>query len=65
MMMMIVKGGGTYEFSVTLAAHKNLDKDHLVFGEMIQGNDVIDKILKVPVSTDDPISSKKIFSSAG
>lgn len=30
------KGGGTYEFSITLAADRKLDSDHIVFGRMLE-----------------------------
>jgi cyclophilin family peptidyl-prolyl cis-trans isomerase len=71
------RGGGTYEFSVTTQANEELDKDHVVFGRLLmkegggeekyrKGNEeVIESILKVKVSTDDPIASKKIFAAAG
>jgi cyclophilin family peptidyl-prolyl cis-trans isomerase len=30
------RGGGTYEFSITLAPNTQLDKDHLVFGKLLE-----------------------------
>jgi len=40
------KGGGTFEFSVTLAANPKLDQDNIVFGELLSGQEVVDQILK-------------------
>jgi cyclophilin family peptidyl-prolyl cis-trans isomerase len=52
------RGGGTYEFSVTLRANAELDKDHVVFGQLLMGEgeemkrsneEVVKEILKVKV----------------
>uniref|UniRef100_A0A7S2XZB5 PPIase cyclophilin-type domain-containing protein n=1 Tax=Fibrocapsa japonica TaxID=94617 RepID=A0A7S2XZB5_9STRA len=59
------RGGGTYEFSIVPSPNSGLDKENIVFGEVISGKDIIDAINAVPTTQEDPLGSKEAFSSAG
>lgn len=73
-LLTMVRGGGTFEFSVTTAPVPALDRDHVVFGRLLMKPDekeresnqaVVDKIGRVKVSTDDIVASKTLFAAAG
>lgn len=55
---------GGSQFFINLADNIYLDKAHPVFGEVIEGMDLIDKIGKVRTNaTDRPLKDVKILSS--
>ena len=43
------KGGGVFEFSVAPAANGKLDEGNLVFGQVLQGSSLIEKLNRTPV----------------
>jgi len=43
------KGGGVFEFSVAPQANKKLDESNVVFGQVLSGLDIIDKLNQTPV----------------
>ncbi|CAM9553740.1 unnamed protein product [Chrysoparadoxa australica] len=59
------KGGKTFEFTIASQANPELDENNVVFGRVLSGFDIIDRIESVPVTRDDPLGSKKGFSKAG
>lgn len=59
------RGGGSYEFTINPKPNTNLDKENIVFGKVLEGMDVIEKINGVPTSKEDPIGSKEKFAAAG
>lgn len=61
----VKKGGGSFDFTIAPRANKNLDKENIVIGQIIDGIDVIDKINEIPVSKEDLIGSKSIYSAVG
>jgi cyclophilin family peptidyl-prolyl cis-trans isomerase len=50
---------------VTLAPDAQLDKTNLVFGRVLEGEEVVRRVSEVPVSREDYISSKSLFAAAG
>lgn len=53
---------GGSQFFINLVDNNYLDKAHPVFGEVIEGMDVIDKIGKVGTNADDrPLKDVKIL----
>ncbi|KAJ1494097.1 hypothetical protein T484DRAFT_1927930 [Baffinella frigidus] len=43
------KGGGQFEFSIAPAANSNLDKTNVVFGQVLEGGDILAKLNNTPV----------------
>jgi len=53
---------GSSQFFVNLVNNNFLDNKHPVFGEVIEGMDIIDKIAKVPTDSNDrPVQEVKII----
>ncbi len=53
---------GSSQFFINLVNNNFLDTKHPVFGKVIEGMDVIDKIAKVPVNSNDkPLQEVKII----
>ncbi|CAM9331945.1 unnamed protein product [Phaeothamnion confervicola] len=58
-------GGATFEFTIATEPNPALDKENIVFGEVLEGMDTVRKMEAVPVSREDPIGSKQRFAAAG
>eukprot|EP00607_Mallomonas_marina_P005615 CAMPEP_0182430636 /NCGR_PEP_ID=MMETSP1167-20130531/42156_1 /TAXON_ID=2988 /ORGANISM="Mallomonas Sp, Strain CCMP3275" /LENGTH=218 /DNA_ID=CAMNT_0024615967 /DNA_START=164 /DNA_END=820 /DNA_ORIENTATION=+ len=61
----VPKGGKSFQFTIAPRPNKELDKENLVIGEVLDGMDVVEKINQVPVSREDILGTKGAFSSAG
>jgi cyclophilin family peptidyl-prolyl cis-trans isomerase len=63
----VPKGGKSFQFTLTPESkpNKDLDRDNLVIGKVLDGMDVVNRINAVPVSREDALGTKRGFADAG
>jgi len=61
----VVRGGGKFDFTIAPKSNRDLDETNLIIGRVLSGMDVVEKINNVPVSREDALGTKGVFSKAG